>query len=166
MDLDLDLDLKLNKFEILVNNYTDTISSLLDLAVSNKLVPLKIIIGLPLMKDYIIKNRIDILEYGIKYILSNKEDILNFNINKLDELDKLDSDSDDNISRQECMSNIKTIKSSTHIDPINNFDSNEILDIIIQIKNNSKKLDDFTIQMIRSYVELLLLILEQIKMLF
>lgn len=164
--MDLDLDLKLNKFEILVNNYTDTISSLLDLAVSNKLVPLKIIIGLPLMKDYIIKNRIDILEYGIKYILSNKEDILNFNINKLDELDKLDSDSDDNISRQECMSNIKTIKSSTHIDPTNNFDSNEILDIIIQIKNNSKKLDDFTIQMIRSYVELLLLILEQIKMLF
>lgn len=164
--MDLDLDLKLNKFEILVNNYTDTISSLLDLAVSNKLVPIKIIIGLPLMKDYIIKNRIDILEYGIKYILSNKEDILNFNINKLDELDKLDSDSDDNISRQECMSNIKTIKSSTHIDPTNNFDSNEILDIIIQIKNNSKKLDDFTIQMIRSYVELLLLILEQIKMLF
>ena len=163
----MDLDFKLNKFEILVNNYTDTISSLLDLAVSNKLVPLKIIIGLPLMKDYIIKNRIDILEYGIKYILSNKEDILNFNINKLDELDE---DSDDNISRQECMSNIKTIKSNTSItipiDPTNNFDSNEILDIIIQIKNNSKKLDEFTVQMIRSYVELLLLILEQIKKLF
>jgi hypothetical protein len=48
----------------------------------------------------------------------------------------------------------------------NNFDSNEILDIIIQIKNNSKKLDEFTIQMIRGYVELLLLILEQIKILF
>ena len=159
----MNLDLKLNKFEILVNNYTDTISSLLDLAVDNKLVPLKIIIGLPLMKDYIIKNRIDILEYGIKYILSNKEDILNFNINKLDELDE---DSDDNISRQEYMSNIKTIKSNTPIDPTNNFDSNEILDIIIQIKNNSKKLDEFTVQMIRSYVELLLLILEQIKKLF
>ena len=41
----MNLDLKLNKFEILVNNYTDTISSLLDLAVDNKLVPLKIIIG-------------------------------------------------------------------------------------------------------------------------
>jgi len=159
----MNLDLKLNKFEILVNNYTDTISSLLDLAVDNKLVPLKIILGLPLMKDYIIKNRIDILEYGIKYILSNKEDILNFNINKLDELDE---DSDDNISRQECMSNIKTIKSNTPIDPTSNFDSNEILDIIIQIKNNSKKLDEFTVQMIRSYVELLLLILEQIKKLF
>ena len=162
----MNLDYKLNRFDILVNNYTDTINSLLDLAVSNKLVPIKFILSLPIMKDYIVTNKIDILEYGIKYILSNKDDILNFNINKLDELDELDEESDDNTSRKECISNISTIKSNTKKDLIKGIESNEILDIIIHIKNNSKKLDEFTVQMIRSYVELLLLILEQIKKLF
>jgi hypothetical protein len=162
----MNLDYKLNRFDILVNNYTDTVNSLLDLAVSNKLVPIKFILSLPIMKDYIGTNKIDILEYGIKYILSNKDDILNFNINKLDELDELDEESDDNTSRKECISNISTIKSNTKKDLINGIESNEILDIIIHIKNNSKKLDEFTIQMVKNYVELLILILEQIKILF
>ena len=93
-------------------------------------------------------------------------DILNFNINKLDDLDELDEDSDDNTSRKECITNISNIKSNTKKDLINKIESNEILDIIIHIKNNSKKLDEFTIEMIKNYVELLILILEQIKKLF
>jgi hypothetical protein len=87
----MNLDYKLDRFNMLTNNYIDTINSLLDLAVSNKIVPFKLLIGLPLIKDYIQTNRIDLLEYGVQYILSNKSDIMNFDINRLDELD---SDSD------------------------------------------------------------------------
>ncbi len=161
----MDLDLKLDRFNMLTNNYIDTINSLLDLAVKNKIVPFKLLIGLPLIKDYIQTNRIDLLEYGVQYILSNKSDIMNFDINRLDELD---SDSDDNISRKKYINNIDNAKlkinNKTSIG--NNFDSNEIIDIIVQIKNNSKNLDNFTVQMIRNYFELLILILEQIKSLY
>lgn len=166
----MDLDYKLNRFDILVNNYIDTINSLVDLAVSNRLIPFKYLLGLPLMKDWINKNRIDILEYGVTYLLVNKESILNFDIKNLDELDELDSDSDDNVSRKECITKISKLKSDTSIDKKigleSGFESNEILNIIIEIKNNSKKLDEFSVNMIKQYVELLILILEQIKMLF
>ena len=172
--MDLDLDYKLNRFDILVNNYIETINSLIDLAVSNRLIPFKYLLGLPLMKDFIMKNRIELLEYGVKYLLIYKDIILNFDINNLDELDELDSDSDDNVSRKECVSKISKIKTEISLEKdieLNvgsslGFDSNEILNIIIEIKNNSKKLDEFTINMIKRYVELLLLILEQIKILF
>ncbi len=165
----MNLDFKLNRFDMLTNNYVETINSLLDLAVQNRIVPFKLLIGLPMIKDYIKTNKIDLLEYGIQYILSNKTDIMNFDINKLDELD---SDSDDNISRKEYISNINDFKSNkafnknTTNNLPNNFDSNEILDTIIQIKNNSKNLDNFTVQMIKNYFELLILILEQIKSLY
>jgi len=202
----MDLDYKLERFDILTTNYIDTINSLLDLAVSNKIVPFKLLIGLPLIKDYIQTNRIDLLEYGVQYILTNKSDIMNFDINKLDELDSkvedlqcktlrdnklspfelkiqngqtkfaersemakpFDSDSDDNISRKEYINNINSAKLKINNKPnlSNNFDSNEIIDIIVQIKNNSKNLDNFTIQMVRNYFELLILILEQIKSLY
>jgi hypothetical protein len=161
----MNLDYKLDRFNMLTNNYIDTINSLLDLAVSNKIVPFKLLIGLPLIKDYIQTNRIDLLEYGVQYILSNKSDIMNFDINRLDELD---SDSDDNISRKEYINNIDNakVKINNKINIGTNYNSNEIIDIIVQIKNNSKNLDNFTVQMIRNYFELLILILEQIKSLY
>ncbi len=165
--MNTDLDYKLERFSILTDNYIQTINSLLELAISNRLVPLKIMIGLPMIKDYIQTNKIDLLEYGIKYLLVNKHDLLNFDLKRLDELDELDIDSDDNVSRKECISNISNIKTNIFVsNPINNFESNEILDLIVQIKNNSKNLDDFNIQMVKSYVELLIIILEQIKLLY
>jgi hypothetical protein len=108
-----------------------------------KLVPIKFILSLPIMKDYIGTNKIDILEYGIKYILSNKDDILNFNINKLDELDELDEESDDNTSRKECISNISTIKSNTKkAKDIHEYfiKLEEILHEVIQEESNELKL--------------------------
>jgi acyl carrier protein len=174
----MDLEYKLSRFDILVNNYVDTINSILDLAVSNRLVPFKYLLGLPLMRDYIIKNKIDILEYGVKYLLIYKDTILNFDIKNLDDLDELDSDSNDNVSRKECVSKISKIKEEISLEKeITNeldlkknsnlgIDSNEILNIIIEIKNNYKKLDDFSMNMFKKYIELLIIILEQIKILF
>ena len=157
----MDIECKLERFSILTDNYIQTISSLLELAISNKLVPFKFMLGLPVIKDYIQTNKIDLLEYGIKYLLVNKNDILNFD---LDRLDELDSDSDDNISRKNYLSNISNIK--TNVSITSDLESNDILDVIIHIKNNSKNLDNFTSQMIKSYVELLIMILEKIKLLY
>lgn len=164
----MDLDYKLDRFNVLVDNYVNTVNSLLDLAVESKIVPFKVIMGLPFIKDYIKTNRIDIMEYSIQYILSNKDNIINFDISKLDELDELDEsiDSDDNVSRKQYINNISNVKSNINLKITNNFNSDDILDLIIQIKNNSKNLDKFTIQMIRNYIELLIFILEQIKVLF
>ncbi len=166
MSNDMSLDYKLNRFNDLVGNYVEVVNSMLDLGVKNNLLPIQYLFGVPLIKDYVQKNRIELLEYGVIYILRNKEEILNFDIKKLDELD---DDSDDNVSRKDCVSSISDIKSSlgkNNDNLIGNVKENEILNLIIDIKNNSKKLDRKTTKLIRGYIELLILILEQIKMLF
>jgi 5'-3' exonuclease len=90
---------------------------------------------------------LEILEGGIMHLLPNKDDILNFNIDNLDELD-------DNLS-------IKEIKNN-----ISNNNPNEILNLVIEIKNNSKKLNKLEIETIKEYVQLLILVLEKIKILY
>ena len=118
------------------------------------------------MKDYVQQHKIELLEYGVIYILRNKNEILNFDIKKLDELDE---ECDDNVSRKDCVSSITDIKSNINKSN-NNFLSdikeNEILNLIIEIKNSSKKLDKQTRKLIHGYVELLIIILEQIKLLY
>ncbi len=167
MNTENSIEYKLKRFEELVNNYSDVLISMIDLGARNNLLPLKYMFGIPLMKEYIQKNKIDLLEYGVKYVLVNKEEIINFDLNKLDELD---DDSDDNVSRKSCVSSISDIKSTLNTNKISGsfigIEDNEILNLIIDIKNNSKKLDKKTTKLIKGYIELLMLILEQIKMLF
>lgn len=161
----MDFDNKLNTFDVLVNNYIEVIYSLIDFSLRNNLLPIKLVLTIPFLRDYIKSNRIVLLEHGIIYLLKNKEQILNFSIEKLDELDELDDDSDDNISRKECKNNITNIKDTFSSD-LKNIEGNEILNIIIEIKNNSKKLDKQNIELIRNYINLLIIILEEIKKLF
>ncbi len=158
----MDLDSKLNTFDILVENYIEVINNLIDLSLRNNLLPMKLVITIPFLRDYVKSNRIVLLEHGIIYLLKNKEQILNFSLDKLDELD---DDSDDNVSRKECKSNIANIKDKLSSD-LKNIEGNEILNIIIEIKNNSKKLDKQNIELIRNYINLLIMILEEIKKLF
>jgi hypothetical protein len=166
MNREISIDYKLNRFSELVSNYVDVVNSMIDLGVQNNLIPFKYIFGIPLMKDYVQQNKIELLEYGVIYILRNKNEILNFDIKKLDELDE---DCDDNVSRKDCVSSITDIKSNINKSN-NNFLSdikeNEILNLIIEIKNSSKKLDKQTRKLIHGYVELLIIILEQIKLLY
>ena len=151
-------DIKLSRFEYLLNNYIEIIDNLIDFALTRKLLPFKITFAIGYIKNYIKNNKIEILENGIIYLLNSKNDILNFNINVLDELD---SDYDDNISRK----NIDNIKNKL-LDDSKNINSNEILNFIIDIKNNSKKLDKIDINLVKQYIELLLIILEEIKLLY
>ena len=154
-------DSQLETYNYLMNTYVDTIHKLIDIAYNFNILPFKIIFGMNYIKKYVNENRLETLENGINYILTNKEIILNFNLEKLDELDK---DSDDNISIKSCISSFK--KQQTNIKIDTDTDSDQMLNLIIDIKNNSKKLSSNDILIIKKYFELLIIILEKIKQLF
>jgi hypothetical protein len=113
--------------------------------------------------DYIKKNRIEIIENSVIYILGYRNEILNFSITNLDELD---SDSDDNVSRKECINGIKDVKKAIDHNNLSDIKEVEILDMILQIKNNSKNMDEQSIEIIKKYIEVIITILDQIKLLF
>jgi len=167
---------EINKLEIynnLMEKYITTINNLIDTSYSMGILPFKIILGINYIKNYLNENRFETLQYGINYILSNKEIILNFDINNLDELD---IDSDDNQSIKSCINNLKNHNqniSSTQDLTLNNiFNLNHILspdnmiNLIIEIKNNTKKISELDILIIKNFFELLIIILEKIKNIF
>ena len=153
----------ITQYNYLMETYINTIIQLIDISYSMKILPLKIMFGLSWIKNYIESNRFEVLENGINYLLINKEIILNFNIKKLDELDM---DYEDNISIKSCISNIK----QTHSNVANSSnvitDSDDMLNLMIEIKNNTKKLCIDDIMIIKSYFELIIIILEKIQNLF
>ncbi len=156
---------KLKSFDKLVNNYVEIINCILDMAIRNNLLPMRILITVPFLREYIEKNKITLLEHGVIYLLKNKDEILNFSMEKLEQLDELDDDADDNVSRKECSTNISKLKDNLNNlgNEIKSIDNNEILNLIIEIKNNSKKLDKENIELIRNYIKLLIYVLEEIK---
>lgn len=153
----------INQYNYLMETYINTIIQLIDTSYSMRILPLKVMFGLSWIKNYIQSNRFEVLENGINYLLSNKDVVLNFNVEQLDELDE---DFDDNVSIKSCISNIK----QTHSNIVDSSDiisdSDDMLNIMIEIKNNTKKLCDEDIMIIKSYFELLIIILEKIQNIF
>jgi|LakMenEpi03Aug12_release.lakeMendotaPanAssembly.Ray.scaffolds.fasta_scaffold1621760_1 hypothetical protein len=152
-----------NQYDYLMEVYIDTIIKLIDESYSMKILPLKVMFGLEYAKKYIQSNRFEVLQNGLDYLLTNKMTILNFDIANLDELDE---DFDDNVSIKSCINNIK--KSNLNSTNKNNFvsDSDDMLNLMIEIKNNAKKLHPDDIDIIKKYFELLVIILENISKLF
>ncbi len=159
----MDIDSKMNMFDSLVNNYVEVINYLIDISLRNDILPLQIVMTIPFLREYIEKNRIVLLEHGILHILPNKEYILNFSMEKLEELDKLDDEFDDNVTRKKCFNKISDVKTGLDIKGVQD---NQILNLLIEIKNNSKKLDKENIELIKNYINILVMILEEIKKLF
>jgi hypothetical protein len=148
IDKSTKIELLLERFEYLKNSYIEVILNMIDFSLNKNILPMKIYFMIKYVKDYIKNNEIEIIESGINYLIPNKDDILNFNINNLDELE-------DNLSIKEIKKNIDNISND-----------NEIIKLIIEIKENSKKLNSVEIQTIKKYVELLISILEKIKFLY
>lgn len=144
------------KYDYLMKTYIESIIELIDTSYTLKILPLKVMFGLNYIKNYIYENKFDILQNGLEYLLTNKDTILNFDINNLNELDE---DFDDNMSIKTCIKNLKTQKKT-------NNESDELLNIIIEIKNNAKKLSLSDINIIKKYFELLITILETMEKLF
>lgn len=156
---------KIETYNYLMDNYIEVILKLIDFSNSLKILPFKMMFGLNYIKKTISENRVDMLEHGIQYLLTHKDIILNFDLNKLDNLDE---DSDDNMSIKSCVNNIKKKQNlKQNMENLqNNIGENEILDLIIEIKNNSKKTHPDDIILIKMYFELLISILEKIQNLF
>jgi hypothetical protein len=146
-------------YENLMNDYIELIHNLIDSSCKMKILPLKIMFSIGLIKNYINENKLIMLENGIEYILANKTTILNFDTTKLDELD---IDTDDNVSIKSCINNYKKSNQINSIDD----EQDAILNLIIDIKNNSKKLSQMEMDIIKSYIELIIIVLEQIQNLF
>lgn len=151
---------KVESFVNLTNKYIDVINNLLDFSASKKILPLKMLLGINLLKNYVNNNKILLIQNGVEYLLNFKDTIISFDLNNLD---VLDNDSDDNVSRKSCLNNINKAK---EIVGDNTFKENEILDIIIEIKNRAKILNDTDKTIIKSYIEVLIIILEKIKDIF
>jgi hypothetical protein len=146
----------IEKFNYLTNQYIELIINLIDYCDDKKILPKKIIFFLDTIKKNINENKFEIVQNSLINILENKETILNFS------LDSLDEDNDDKSNNN--LNNIYQLKKL-----IKNTDQNEleIINLIIEIKKNAKTLlikDDITI--IKDYIEIMIIILEKIKILF
>jgi len=151
---------KINIFMNLSNKYISVINDIIDYSVSKKIVPLKIILGVDILKKYIANNKVELIKNGVEYLLGHKEDILNFDLKNLDELD---NQSEDNISRKNCLDNISQVKKIINEQK---YKENEILDLIIDIKNKAKNLNEMDRTIMKGYIEILIMILENIRDLF
>lgn len=147
------MDNKLNMFNELVENYFLVINSLIDLAKDKNIIPIRYIILIPVINAYIENNRLYIIQKSVITILNNKEKILNFSLNNLE---------NNNILNLE---KIKTIIDKENLNNCRDKES-ELFDLIIQIKNNSLRLDKEERMIIKSYIELMIMILEKIKSIF
>jgi hypothetical protein len=152
---------KIDNFKQLSDRYLTVIEKILDFSLEKRLLPLKVIFGFDLLKQYIIENKVKIIQYGVEYLLNHKEYILNFS---LDSLDELDSDSEDNQSRKSCIKNIQHAKKAIQISI--DSEETEIMNLIIEIKNKAKRLNEMDRAIVKGYIEVLIMILENIRDLF
>lgn len=147
------MDNKLNIFNELVENYFLVINSLIDLAKDKNIIPIRYIVLIPILTSYIENNRVYIIQKSVITILNNKEKILNFSLNNLENNNTLN------------LEKIKTIIDKENLNNCRDKES-ELFDLIIQIKNNSLRLDKEERMIIKSYIELMIMILEKIKNIF
>lgn len=151
--------IKFETYDFLMETYIDIINKLINISNSFNILPFKLTLCINYIKKYINENRYETLQNGLNYLLVNKEIILSFDMKNLDELDM---DSDDNLSVKSCVNNFKKSSSNTQI----NYDPDGLLDLMIEIKNNAKKLKHEDINIIKKHFELIIMILEEIKKLF
>jgi hypothetical protein len=147
------MDSKLHIFNELIENYFLVINSLMELARDKNIIPIRYIVLIPVLNSYIESNRLYIVQKSIITILNNKEKILNFSLNNLE--------SDNTINLEK----IKTIIDKENLNNCRDKES-EFFDLIIQIKNNSLKLNVDDRSIFKSYIELMIKILEKIKCIF
>ena len=149
----------IEKFNYLTNQYIELIINLIDYCEEKKILPKKIIFFLDTIKKNLNENKFEIIQNSLIHILENKETILNFS------LDSLEEDSDDKSNNLNNIYQLKKLIKNTNSNT--NQNELEIINLIIEIKKNAKTLlikDDIII--IKDYIEIMIMILERIKILF
>jgi len=149
----------IEKFNYLTNQYIELIINLIDYCDEKKILPKKIIFFLDTIKKNLKENKFEIIQNSLIHILENKETILNFSLYSLEE------DSDDKSNNLNNIYQLKKLIKNTN--PNTNQNELEIINLIIEIKKNAKTLlikEDIVI--IKDYIEIMIMILEKIKILF
>lgn len=137
---------KMNKeeyFTVLIDKYLIVINKFIDYLDVNNLLPTKLICIKELIKEYINSNRDEIVINSLEIILKNKKDILNFEF--------------DNDDKQ--INNLREILESKNAGRY----EIEIVNMVMEAKRKSIKLEKEKRDMIREYVEILILILEKMN---
>lgn len=129
------------QYKILSDYYINSIYGLLDYSNSINIIPKKYSIFINNIKNYVVENKMDMIKNGLKYILLYKEEILNLTLDVL--------------------------KSKDNNDVIDFFENLEdvpdTFNIIFEILNNSKKLKKKDFDIIKEFIETIIMILEKIK---
>jgi hypothetical protein len=147
--------LAIEKFNYLTNQYIELIINLIDYCEEKKILPKKITFFLDTIKKNLNENKFEIIQNSLLHILENKETILNFSLDSLEDSDDKSNNNLNNIYQLK-----KLIKNT-------NQNELEIINLIIEIKKNAKTLlikED--IMIIKDYIEIMIMILEKIKILF
>ena len=129
------------QYKKLTGYYIDSIHGLLDFANSINIIPVKYSLFIKTIKNYIIENKMEIIKNGLQYILLYKQDILNISLD-----------------------NLKSKDNEDIIDFFEKFDDvPDTFNIIFEILNNSKKLKKNNFDVIKEYMETIIIILEKMK---
>lgn len=136
-------------FTILIDKYMMVINRLIDYLDENDMIPLKMVCMKEFIKEYIKSNRDVVVMNSIEIILKNKEDILNFEFEE-------DNKQIDNLR------NIIEKKSKESEINIGRYEM-EIVKMVMEAKDKSKRLGKDKREMIREYVEVMILILERMR---
>ena len=137
------MSLKLENYKTLSKYYIQTIQDLFAFSKEVNIIPVQYVFLYSLINEYIVENRLLLIENGFIYILKNKDYIETFNIDNLDNNENL-----------EVYSDIKNI-----IEQKNN---NEIK-IFFSILENAKQLDINEKKVIKEYLNMILLILDKLN---
>ena len=132
---------KFNQYKILSEYYINSISGLLDFSNSINIIPVKYSIFINNIKNYISNNKMELIKNGLLHILNNKDDILKLTLD--------------------------TLKSKDNDEVLNFFnkfeDTPDTFNIIFEILNNSKKLKKKDFEVVKEFLETIIVILEKIK---
>ena len=144
----------------LTDMYVESIIELLDNAYKLWILPYTVIFMLNTIKEQIRTNRFEMVKYGTECLLDKeiKKTIINFDTSKLE---NLDSDFDDNVSVRTCIN-----KFSNYTKDSESCEPNLILELIIEIKNNAKKLQFKDRNKIKEHILSLVDILENLENIF
>jgi hypothetical protein len=129
------------QYKILSEYYINSIIGLLDFSNSVNIIPIKYSLFIKNIKNYIDDNKMEMIKNGLKYILNNKEDILKLTLNTLKSKD-----------------NDEILCFFEKFD-----DTPDTFNIIFDILNNSKKLKKKDFELVKEYLETIIIILEKIK---
>ena len=142
----MNYDNKVNKFHELSTNYILYIINLIDFLHINNILPKKILLFLPIAKQYINENKLDVLNNSILH----KNEIINFTLDDF-------NDEDDNQTLNTYKPKFENISNDYGIN---------ICDLLIDIKNKSKNISKKNKNFIKKNINEIIKILNEIQKLF